>query len=156
MVVQLYDENFVRGLAPAPNSLPGDDLLDVRQEETGAAAKHLQLHNDAQLVLAADRTLLAMERTYAAWVRTGLAALASGVAARGFMDKALPLALANTIASLLIVFSGFCFVAGVWRELTNIGAASPDLRRIPPRALLGANTVMVLTSISALVGIWIA
>lgn len=112
---------------------------------------------DAQFVMAADRTMLAMERTYAAWVRTGLAALASGVAARAFVNSAVSPPIADIMASLLIVFSCFCFVAGVWRELGQVSAvASPDLRRVPPVILIGANAVMTLTSMIALTGLWIA
>lgn len=112
---------------------------------------------DLQLVMAADRTLLSMERTYAAWVRTGLAALASGVAARAFIKSAVSPAIADLMASLLIIFSGFCFIAGVWRELARFApSAPPDLRRIPSAMLIAANTMMTSISVLALTGLWIA
>ena len=112
---------------------------------------------DVQLVLAADRTLLAMERTYAAWVRTGLAALASGVAARALVRSAVPPAIADAMASLLVAFSGFCFVAAVWRELGRYAPrATPDLPRIPPAALVAASALMTLISVLALAGNWIS
>lgn len=111
---------------------------------------------DAQLILAADRTLLSLERTYAAWVRTGLAALAAGVAAHHFIPPTVPLVIADLMASLLVLFSGFCFVAGVWRDLARVAvSASPDLRRIPAAILIGASMVMTAISLMALAGLWI-
>lgn len=110
---------------------------------------------DPQLVMAADRTMMAMERTYAAWVRTGLAALASGVAARTLVSPAVTSVVADVMASLLIAFSTFCFVAGVWRNGRHpAAAAASDLRRVPRSVLIGANGIMVLISLSALVGLW--
>ena len=116
-----------------------------------------QISDRARLAMAADRTMLAMERTYAAWVRTGLAALASGVAARAFVESAVSPIVGTIMASLLIVFSVFCFLAGVWREVKQVSVATPpDLRHVPPMVLVGANAVMSAVSILALVGLWIA
>lgn len=112
-------------------------------------------NDDLQLVLAADRTMLSLERTYAAWVRTGLAALASGVAARHVVAPTVSPFLASTMASLLIVFSGFCFVAGVWRDLGRVGVVTPaDLQRVPPAVLIVASAVMTSISLLALAGVW--
>ena len=72
---------------------------------------------DRRTELAADRTILAAERTYAAWVRTGLAALASGIGARALLDKIVPDWMTIATGALLILFSAFCFMAAVWREL---------------------------------------
>ncbi|WP_260923921.1 YidH family protein [Novosphingobium sp. 9] len=95
---------------------------------------------DRRTQLAADRTLLASERTYAAWMRTGLAALASGVGAKALLDGEIAHWLATATAVLLLIFAGFCFVAGVWRE---IGGAVPrprtDMARLPTWLLLGST-----------------
>ena len=128
---------------------------DQRGSTTADGLDVVQVDANAQLVLAADRTMLAMERTYAAWIRTGLAALASGVAARAFLVTSVPSAIANIMASLLVAFSGFCFVAGVWRDLAPFATAAPDLRRVPPTLLVGASAIMTLISLMALVGIWL-
>jgi putative membrane protein len=128
-------------------------------ESAGAmkkSAERLDDSADRRTVLAADRTILAAERTYAAWVRTGLAALASGVGARALLDKIVPEWLAGATGSLLILFSGFCFVAGVWRELRpGAPPPRPDTRRLPPALLIGVNGFLLLVALSALVGIWL-
>ena len=72
---------------------------------------------DRRTQLAADRTVLAAERTYAAWVRTGLAALASGAGAKAVLQGLLPGWFVNLTGTVLVVFSGFCFVAAIWRQL---------------------------------------
>ncbi|HEV7123700.1 MAG TPA: DUF202 domain-containing protein, partial [Rhodanobacter sp.] len=79
---------------------------------------------DRRTELAADRTILAAERTYAAWVRTGLAALAAGVGAKALLKDVVQPWLGSATASLLILFSAFCFFAGVWRGLAA-GAPPP-------------------------------
>ena len=112
--------------------------------------------SDIQLVLAADRTLLAMERTYAAWVRTGLAALASGAAVRTFIRGSVPPAIADLMASLLIVFSGVCFVAAVWRDLGRFPLrAAPGLPRVPAALLIASSATMALISALALAAVWL-
>jgi putative membrane protein len=110
---------------------------------------------DRRTVLAANRTVLAAERTYAAWVRTGLAALASGIGARALLEAVLDDWLIMATGSLLIVFSAFCFMAAVWREMSP-GAPPPvpDTRAIPPAILIGINGFLVLVSFAALVGLW--
>ena len=72
---------------------------------------------DRRTELAADRTILAGERTYAAWVRTGLAALASGVGARALLKDVVFPWLATATGTVLVLFSAFCFIAAVWREM---------------------------------------
>lgn len=127
----------------------------TRRRETESPASPGVDREQVQLVLAADRTLMSLERTYAAWVRTGLAALASGVAARTVLGTAAPPLISDLLGSVLILFSAFCFVAGVWRDLGGAGAASAhDIARVPPLALLCANGAMVLLSLLALVGLW--
>lgn len=111
---------------------------------------------DRRTELAADRTVLAAERTYAAWVRTGLAALASGVGAKALLAHILPDWFGGLTGSVLILFSGFCFVCAVWRE-TRPGAPPPrpDTRRLPSGLLLAVNGFLVVVALAALVGIWL-
>ena len=94
-------------------------------QQTGAA--------DRRTELAANRTVLAAERTYAAWVRTGLAALASGVGAQALLEDVIPGWLTKPTGSALVLFSAFCFLAAVWRELARgrcrLGPARSVCRR---------------------------
>ncbi len=110
---------------------------------------------DRRTELAADRTILAAERTYAAWVRTGLAALASGIGARALLAKIVPDWLIGATGSVLILFSGFCFIAAVWRQMSRVAPPRPDTRRIPPALLIAINGFLLLVSMAALVGIWL-
>lgn len=109
---------------------------------------------DRRTQLAADRTVLAAERTYAAWVRTGLAALASGIGARALLDKVVSDWLIGATGSVLIVFSTFCFLAAVWRQMVKIAPPRPDTPRMPAALLLSINGFLVAVSLAALVGIW--
>lgn len=124
----------------------------VRQEDS---ALRQEDSADRRTVLAADRTVLAAERTYAAWIRTGLAALASGVGARALLEDVVPPALAAATGSVLILFSAFCFVAAVWRELSP-GAPPPvpDIRQLPRALLVAVNGFLMLVALAALVGVW--
>src|SRR3954464_3688577 len=79
---------------------------------------------DRRTTLAADRTVFAAERTYAAWVRTGLLALASGIGAKKLLTGLIPAWLVIVTGTVLVLFSAFCFGAGVWRDL-NPGAPPP-------------------------------
>lgn len=124
-----------------------DKLSDSAVQQTDSADRRTQL--------AADRTVLAAERTYAAWVRTGLAALASGIGARALLDKIVAPWLIGITGSLLILFSGFCFAAAVWRQMGSVAPPRPDTRRIPPALLIALNGFLALVSLAALVGIWV-
>jgi putative membrane protein len=132
------------------------------QVKLAASAAHIE-HSaaeqtdsaDRRTELAADRTVLAAERTYAAWVRTGLAALASGIGARALLDKVVPNGLIGATGSVLILFSGFCFVAAVWRQMSSFAPPRPDTRRIPPALLIMINGFLLIVSLAALVGIWL-
>ncbi|HEX4504117.1 MAG TPA: DUF202 domain-containing protein [Alphaproteobacteria bacterium] len=144
-----------------PLKAPAEKLAQsARQMEKSAgtvAHTTVQLTDsaDRRTELAADRTLLAAERTYAAWVRTGLAALASGVGAPALMGKLLPGWLTGTTGSVLVLFSTFCFVAAVWRQLGfTIGKPEPDNARLPSAILIAVNGFLVVVTIFALVGIW--
>src|SRR6185295_1515583 len=82
------------------------------------AAAEIEESADRRTILAADRTIFAAERTYAAWVRTGLTALAAGVGAKAALGPVIGETLVLITGSMLVVFSAFCFAAGVWRELS--------------------------------------
>jgi putative membrane protein len=66
---------------------------------------------------AADRTVLAAERTCAVWVRTGVVSLAAGVGAKTSLGSTLPEWAILFFASLLVLFSAFCFAVAVWHDL---------------------------------------
>lgn len=138
--------------------------VQANAEQVKSSARHIedsahsiQKTTDRATELAADRTLLAAERTYAAWVRTGLAALAAGVGARTLLEKLVPDPLVMLGASVLVLFSAFCFSAAVWRQMvprwTN---PNPDAPRIPRAILFTVNGTLTLVSLGALAGIWIS
>lgn len=112
---------------------------------------------DRNTILAADRTVLAAERTYAAWVRTGLAALAAGVGARALLAPVLPGWLAVATAAMLVMFAGFAFLAGAWREI-GLDRQLPehDLPRLPASYIIIANGFLVMVSVAVLAGIFMA
>ena len=123
------------------------------QMETSAG--RMEDSADRRTQLAADRTVFAAERTYAAWVRTGLVALASGIGAKALLKGVVPEWLVIVNASVLVLFSVFCFAAAVWRQV-NPGPPPPrpDAHRIYPAFLLAVNAFLSLVSIMALLGIW--
>jgi putative membrane protein len=126
-------------------------------ERLARSAGVVESSADRRTELAADRTVLAAERTYAAWVRTGLGALASGVGAKALFAHVLPGWFGALTGSMLILFSAFCFVAAVWRELRPHAAPpEPETRRMPAPVLLALNGWLVVVAAAALVGIWIA
>jgi putative membrane protein len=143
-----------------------DQAKGVRQSaahlESSASAVRRSTHHvaasaDRTTQLAADRTVLAAERTYAAWVRTGLAALASGVGARALLGDLLPVWFASLTGSVLILFSMFCFVAGVWRQLRpGAPPPEPDTPQLPSALLVAVNGFLVLVGIAALTALWLA
>src|SRR6476469_2372023 len=111
---------------------------------------------DRRTVLAADRTIFAAERTYAAWVRTGLASMAAGVGAKAALGEIMIESIVLAAGSALVVFSAFCFLAAVWREVCpGAPPPRPDVRQIPPLLLIAMNGFLVLVSVAALAGIWI-
>ncbi|GGD94414.1 hypothetical protein GCM10011515_12800 [Tsuneonella deserti] len=123
-----------------------DTLVDSAETQEDSASRRTKL--------AADRTLLAAERTYAAWMRTGLASLAAGIGAKALLDKLVApwMVLATSLA--LIVFAGFCFVAGIWRELTGRSLRpAPDAAKFPEWLLLVFNGFLVVLVAMVLVGI---
>ena len=123
----------------------------------------VQLKDSAQLqlesaerrtVLAADRTVYAAERTYAAWIRTGLAALASGVGARSLLADMAPEWVAIATGGLLILFSAFCFLAAIWRELLpSTIRPVPDAPRLPTWILMAFTGCLLLIAAGILFGL---
>lgn len=110
---------------------------------------------DRNTVLAADRTMLAFERTYAAWVRTALAALFSGAGAKALLANILPSWWGTATGSALVLFSMFCLVAGVWRQVHPYAPPPlPDVRRIPVSILVVANGFLMLVALAVLVAIF--
>jgi putative membrane protein len=110
---------------------------------------------DRRTELAGDRTLLAAERTYGAWVRTGLLALASGLGAKAGLAGVVPEWMIVANGSVLVLFSAFCFVAAVWRQLNAFPPPPrPDTKRIHPFILVVVNGFLALVSLAALLGIW--
>jgi putative membrane protein len=127
-----------------------------------ASAEHMardtaqmEIAADRRTQLAANRTVFAAERTYAAWVRTGLVALASGIGAHSLLSNVLPGWLIGLTGSVLVLFSGFCFAAAVWRHLDpGPPPPAPDTRQLPRALLLLVNGFLVLVALASLVGIW--
>lgn len=130
-----------------------ETLVDSAQTQETSA---LRQEDSAQrrTRLAANRTLLAAERTYAAWVRTGLASLAAGIGAKALLDKLVEPWLGLVASLVLILFAEFCFVCGVWRELTgNSARPQPDLPQLPAWLLVVFNGFLVILGGAALIGI---
>jgi putative membrane protein len=126
-------------------------------ERIGRAVKEVEKTSDRTTVLAANRTIFAAERTYAAWVRTGLAALAAGVGAKAALGPVLGESVVLITGSMLVVFSAFCFGAGVWREVfAGAPPPDPDVRKLPPALLVAVNGFLALVALLALIGIWTA
>ena len=127
----------------------------VAAERTAHAAERTKDSADRRTELAADRTVFAAERTYAAWVRTGLVALASGIGAKKLLAGIVPGWLIIATGTALVLFSAFCFIAGVWRQLF-VGAPppNPDVPRLPPAILVVLNVFLALVALAALLGIW--
>lgn len=123
--------------------------------QTAVAAEKTKSSAERTVELAADRTVFAAERTYAAWVRTGLVALASGIGAKKLLEGVVPGWLIVATGSVLVAFSAFCFVAGVWRQ-TFVGTAPPEpnARQLPPAILVTVNAFLALVALAALFGVW--
>jgi len=124
-------------------------------ETLEATSVELEDSADRRTELAGDRTLLAAERTYGAWVRTGLLALASGLGAKAGLTGVVPEWMILVNGSVLVLFSAFCFIAAVWRNLNAYPPPpQPDTRRIHPLILIVVNSFLALVSLAALFGIW--
>ncbi len=122
--------------------------------EIKQSAGELVSSADRTTQLAADRTILAAERTYAAWVRTGLAALASGVGAKALLTGVIAEWMVRGAGTVLTLFSAFCFIAAVWRELFTAKPPTPDIQRLPISLLMIVNGFLALVALAALASIW--
>ena len=123
-----------------------DTLVDSAETQEESAERRTRL--------AADRTLLAAERTYAAWMRTGLASLAAGIGAKALLEDLVAGWLVLATSIVLITFSEFCFVAGIWRELTGKALRpDPDTARLPGWILLLFNGFLIVVGLAVLLGI---
>jgi putative membrane protein len=81
--------------------------------------------------------------------------MASGIGAKALLMGVLPQWLIIATGSILILFSVFCFGAGVWRHLyPGPPPPVPDVPRMHPALLLYVNGILALVSIAALIGIW--
>ena len=129
-----------------------EKLADCAETLVGSAVVQ-ESSADRRTKLAADRTLLAAERTYAAWMRTGLAALAAAIGAKALLDKLVPDWLVLSASLVLLIFAEFCFVAGVWRQLTGKERPQPDAPQIPAWLLVVFNGFLVVLGLAVLVGI---
>jgi putative membrane protein len=145
-----------RAMAPETQALAKQGRKLAESVETlKDSSAELEDSADRRTELAGDRTLLAAERTYGAWVRTGLLALASGMGAKAALAGVVPEWMIVINASVLVLFSVFCFVAGVWRQLNAYSPPpQPDTPRIHPSFLIVMNGFLALVSIAALFGIW--
>jgi putative membrane protein len=148
----------------APTQSAVKAQVKAEKAQVKLADSATQLKDSAQLqlesaerrtVLAADRTVYAAERTYAAWMRTGLAALASGVGVRPLLADTTAPWLVGLMSSALLLFSAFCFLAGVWRELVpGTVRPAPDAPKIPPAILVLFTACLVSVAMASLFVAW--
>jgi putative membrane protein len=81
--------------------------------------------------------------------------MASGIGAKALLIGILPYWLVTATGSIFMLFSVFCFGAGVCRHLyTGPPLPMPDAARIHPAALVFVNAILAMVSIAALIGIW--
>jgi putative membrane protein len=136
-----------------PEDHPATGALVQSAKSVEHTAATLDAEADRRTSLAADRTVFAAERTYAAWVRTALAALASGVGARALLEDVVPLWVARSTGTVLILFAAFCLCAAVWREFTVPGSRA-RVSPLPRFLLLPLNFFLMLVTLAALIGVW--
>lgn len=130
-------------------------LADSAEDIKDSATAQLE-SAERRTELAATRNVLAAERTYTAWVRTGLTALASGVGAKPLLAPVVVPWLASATGTALLLFSAWCFVAGVWRVWhPGVPPPSPDVRPLPRPLVLVMNGFLLAVTLAALVGVWI-
>ena len=98
------------------------------------------------------RLLLGIDR-----LRTGLVALASGLGSKKLLEGAVPPWMVLGTGTVLLLFSAFCFGAGVWRQFV-IGTAppEPDVHQLPPALLAAINGFLAMVVLTALIGLWVS
>lgn len=147
------DENALQESAEALEET--SEHVEVSTERMSTSTESMEASADRRSELAANRTVLAAERTYAAWIRTGLASLASGVGAKKLLEGVVPEWMILSTGSVLVLFSAFCFVVAVWRELSpGAPPPQPDTGRIPAALLILLNGFLTLVALAALFSIW--
>ena len=125
-----------------------------RSRQVARVVEQVEDSADRRTVLAADRTVFAAERTYAAWVRTGLASLAAGVGAKAALGEVIPTTIVLISSCALVLFSIFCFIAAVWRQLIpGVPPPKPDVYRLPAALLVFINGILIAISAAAAVAI---
>ena len=142
-----------RGSAETPQTTIKDSAVATKHaaQTTATAARSTMSNAERTTQLAMDRTVYAAERTYAAWVRTGLVALASGLGAEKLLQDAVPKWMILGAGTILVLFSAFCFVAGIWRQIfTGSSDPEPDVRHMPKIILVIVNSFLALVALTAL------
>lgn len=82
--------------------------------------------------------------------------MAAGVGAKALLSDLVPPTLASLTASVLLLFSGCCFAAGVWRVWQpGVPPPPPDIRPLPMGLLVVMNGFLLAITIVALVGLWL-
>jgi putative membrane protein len=114
-------------------------------------------HSGKQKTRAAfSRKAQAQQSTYVAWILTGVAALATGVA--------LDLMFANigcsgygvATSSVLILYSGFCYVAAVWRILEQrVSSPLRAFRLFPSTKLITISAALIVIDLAVLTACWV-
>jgi putative membrane protein len=106
---------------------------------------------DRNTLLAADRTVLAAERTYAAFGADRAPGPLQRRRREGRARRHAARWCGTVTGPALVLFSIFCLVAGVWRELQP-GAPPPwpNLRRMPMALPLTANGFLILVACALL------
>jgi putative membrane protein len=75
--------------------------------------------------------------------------MASGIGTKALLIDLLPHWLVMTSASVFVLFSVFCFGAGVWRHLyPGPPPPVPDAARIHPAILVFVNSILGIVSVA--------
>lgn len=104
--------------------------------------------------LAMGRTILAYERTFTAWIRTGLASLAAGIGTHVLLNEEIPWWIILSVATVLILFSAFCFFAAATCERRISGLESGEIPQLPASVVKATTYVLAAIAGAVLVGVW--
>jgi putative membrane protein len=114
-------------------------------------------HSDKQKTRAAfSRKAQAEQSTYIAWILTGVAALATGVAIDLMFANIGCSGYGVVTGSVLILYSGFCYVAAVWRSIEQ-HAVSPlrAFRLLPGAKLITISAALIVIDLAVLTACWV-
>jgi len=79
----------------------------------------------------------------------------ASIGAKKLLEGVVPEWMITLTGSLLVLFSAFCFVVAVWRNLfTGAPPPDPDVGQLPPALLVAANGFLTLVALAALLSIW--